>query len=180
MFAAALGCGQSSAEVPGAELAARAQQTTAEVGKELSAVAQAWIAGFEPRSAMDTLMRAGRTVTPTAVALGEALSSAVDSDHVVEPIYRELTPEDIAAVDAAIGDLPRVEVVDGVTVGYKQLDELSLERYHEERGYLVVWRTENRMIGLLYRSSKTIDVDALIALTPRLMKVTSSTLEAIR
>ena len=79
-------------------------------------------------------------------------------------------------VDKAIGDMPRVEVVDGVTVGFRQMDQVDTSTRVKERGYLVMWRHENHLVGFVYRSTRTINVDQLVAETPRLIELTQRTL----
>ena len=110
-----------------------------------------------------------------AAEIAESASKVIDTEHLIEPIYQEVEDGDGADVDKAISDMPRVEVIDGLTIGFKQLDETSAEAVVKERGYLVTWREGNHLIGFVYRSKKTIDLEALVAETPRIVSLVRST-----
>ena len=116
-------------------------------------------------------MREGKQIAPVAVEIAQSVSSAIDSDTAIEPIYQKIEDGKSAEVDAAISDMPRTEVVDGLTIGFKQLDETSNEKTVKERGYLVTWRDGDHLYGFVYHSKRTIDVDKLVSDAPRLLKL---------
>ncbi len=145
---------------------------------ELSQTAKAWLAAQASKATdgdIETIIQAGVQLTPVAVEATALLAEAVDSDTAIEPIFQKID-EDPAKVDKAIGDMPRVEAVDGVTVGYKQMDSLDLDQSVKQRGYLVMWRHEDHLVGFVYRSKRTIDIKKLIAETPRLIALTQQAL----
>ena len=93
----------------------------------------------------------------------------------LEPVYQPIgAPGDDpetgnAKADAAIKDMGRVEVVDGVSVGFKDLTSTSTRERVSERGYLVLWRKDDHLVGFVYRSRKTIDLEKLVAEAPKLL-----------
>jgi hypothetical protein len=115
----------------------------------------------------------GKQLGPEALAIGSNLRKAVDSDTSIDPIYQEVQDggRTAAELDAAIGDMPRTEVIGGVTVGFQQIDELSEHRSLKERGYLVAWRQGDHLVGFVYRSRREIDIDKVVAEAPRLVKL---------
>jgi hypothetical protein len=76
-------------------------------------------------------------------------------------------------VDQDIADMPRTEVIDGVTVGFKRVRELSNSEKVDEDAYLVLWRRDDEIVGFVYQKKSRIDLDALVKETPRLMKLVS-------
>jgi hypothetical protein len=137
---------------------------------ELSDTANRWV--DEQGGSMGKVIKTGKQVAPVALEIGKTLSSAVESDRVIEPIFQEIEEGKTSEVDAAIAEMPRTEVIDGLTVGFKQLDEKSTDRMVTERGYLVTWRQDDHLIGFVYRSKETIDIEKLVAETPRLVALT--------
>jgi hypothetical protein len=100
-----------------------------------------------------------------AAKIGAAAAEVVDGDTTIIPIYQGIEDAEARArVDAAIGQMPRSEVIDGLTVGFKELTDLDSQRRTAESGYLVVWRRDNQLIGFIYRSKTTIDFAKLAAL----------------
>lgn len=73
-------------------------------------------------------------------------------------------------VDAAIGDMPRTEVIDGVTVGFKQLASLDTDKQLTEKAYLVLWRKDDHLVGFVYRSRKEIVLGAVVREAPALVR----------
>lgn len=138
---------------------------------ELSETTKAWLADATSEEAIATLIREGEQIAPVAMEIGESVSSAIDSDTVIEPIYQKVEEGAADEVDAAIADMPRTEVVDGLTIGFERLDETSNARMVEERAYLITWRDGDRLYGFVYRSKRTIDVEKLVADTPRLLEL---------
>ena len=120
----------------------------------------------------------GAQIVPVAAELGRVLYAAVDKDVDLEPIYQDL--EDAAAraeLDARIADMPRVETIDGVDVGFSRFDETDASHSSSGASYLVMWRSENKLIGFVYRSRTDIDIDQLVAEAPRLVAAARKALE---
>lgn len=67
-----------------------------------------------------------------------------------------------AALDRAIGKMPRVEVIDGLTVGFTP---------QSKRQYLVVWRQGDALVGFVYTSLVDRIIDEVVAQAPRLVKL---------
>ncbi len=145
---------------------------------ELSQTAKAWIAEQAKKAGsadIESIIQTGAQLTPVALEASKLLADAVDSDRAIEPIFQKID-DDPAKVDKAIGDMPRVEAIDGVTVGFKQMDSLDADQSVKERGYLVMWRHDEHLVGFVYRSKRTIDLKALVAETPRLIALTQQAL----
>ena len=138
---------------------------------ELSDTAKGWLAAVTDEQTIETVVREGKQIAPVAVEIGKSLHDAIDSDTAIEPIFQKIEPGDADKVDAAISDMPRTEVVDGLKIGFKQLDETTNSHMVKERGYLVTWRDGDRLYGFVYHSKRTIDVDKLVADAPRLLRL---------
>ncbi len=67
-------------------------------------------------------------------------------------------------------------MIEGLTVGFQQLDSQSTDELVKERGYLVTWREGDHLIGFVYRSKRTIDVERLVADMPKLLALTKTAL----
>lgn len=90
------------------------------------------------------------------------VADAVDSDTNIMPIYQDIGDEAAQAkVDAAIKGMPRTEVIDGVTVGFKDMVDTDGAHRTSESGYLVVWRKDDKLIGFVIRRKLKIDLDKL-------------------
>lgn len=135
----------------------------------LSETAKGWLATATDEQTIEAVVREGKQIAPVAVEIAQSVSSAIDSDTAIEPIYQKIEDGKTAEVDAAISDMPRTEVVDGLTIGFKQLDETSNEKKVTERGYLVTWRDGDHLYGFVYHSKRTIDVEKLVSDAPRLL-----------
>lgn len=140
---------------------------------QLSTSASGWL-NMQAKSAgggIEAAIVKGQQIAPTALEIGSNVRKAVDSDTLIEPIYQEVDDggRSSAEVDAAIGDMPRTEVIGGVTMGFKQMDELSEKRSLKERGYLVMWRQGDHLVGFVYRSRREIDIDKVVAEAPKLV-----------
>ncbi len=138
---------------------------------ELSATAKGWLATATDDDTIEAVVREGTQIAPVAVEIGRTLHAAIDSDTAIEPIFQKVPEGESEQVDAAIADMPRTEVVDGLKIGFKQFDETTNSRQIKERGYLVTWRDGDRLYGFVYRSKRTIDIDKLVADTPRLLRL---------
>jgi hypothetical protein len=145
---------------------------------ELSDSASDWLDKKAADGGIEKYVTAGKQIAPAAVAVAGSLHDAVDSDTVVEPIFRPVQAED-AKVDAAIEDMPRTEVIDGLTVGFKQIDELTRDSSVKERGYLVMWRQGDHLVGFVYRSRREIDLDKVVAEAPKIIALCKATAAAL-
>lgn len=150
---------------------------------ELSRTAKAWLAEQATEGNIVSYVTKGVQLAPAAAEAGKVLVDAVDSDTAVEPIYLHLGQHlgadeeaDLAKVDAAIADMPRVEVVDDVTVGFEQLEGFEGSDHVKERGFLVMWRHQDHLVGFVYRSKRRIDLAAVVAETPRIIRMTQQAL----
>jgi hypothetical protein len=139
---------------------------------ELSDTANGWI--DERGGSMGKVIATGKQVAPVALEIGKTVGGAVESDRKIEPIFQEIEEGKAPEVDEAIAAMPRTEVIDGLTVGFKQLDETSPDKVVKERGYLITWREGDHLIGFVYRSTSTVDIEKLVAETPRLVALTKT------
>ncbi|MGH1342956.1 MAG: hypothetical protein ACRBN8_15445 [Nannocystales bacterium] len=145
---------------------------------EFSETAKAWFAKATDEETIEAVVREGTQIAPVAVEIGRTLHAAIDSDTAIEPIYQKVPPGGSEQVDAAISDMPRTEVVDGLKIGFKQLDETTNSHQIKERGYLVTWRDGDHLYGFVYRSKRSIDIDKLVADTPRLLRLAKTAVTA--
>lgn len=145
---------------------------------ELSESAKAWLKAQASGddSTIEAVLTRGVQLAPVALEATKVLVEATDTETAIEPIFQEVG-SDTAKTDAAIKGMPRVEVIDGLTVGFKQMDSLDASKKVEQRGYLVMWRHEDHLVGFVYRSTRTIDIEKLVAETPRLVKLTQKALD---
>jgi hypothetical protein len=152
-------------------LAGKASSLGGDVVAALTPGAQAVRGGIE-----DIVLR-GTQVGEVAEEIGVTLTGAVDSNTVIRPIYQKLDDEAaMAETDKAIGDMPRTEVIDGLTVGFKDLTRIDTKQRVTDSGYLVVWRSDDRLIGFVYRSKSVIDLELLVRETPRLIRLVGTLL----
>lgn len=145
---------------------------------EFSETAKAWLAAATDEATIEAVVREGTQVAPVAIEIGRTLHAAIDSDTAIEPIFQKVPEGEAEQVDAAISDMPRTEVVDGLKIGFKQLDETTNTHQIKERGYLVTWRDGDRLYGFVYRSKRSIDIDKLVADTPRLLRLAKAAVTA--
>ncbi len=151
---------------------------------QLSETARSWLAqGAEAsRSGIEAVLQRGQQAAPVAMEIGAALASAVDSDTMFEPIYQEVrgdSPELAlrrSEADAAISGMTRVEVIDGLQVGFKELASIDLGHRVTESAYLVVWRQDDRLVGFVYRSRRDVALAQLVSVAPRLIGLARSVL----
>ena len=131
---------------------------------------------------IEAVLKRGEQGIPVAVEIGKALVGAVDSDTLIEPIYQEVgggSPElavKRSEADAAIKGMTRVEVIDGLQVGFKELSSLDLGHSVSEQAFLVVWRQDDRLIGFVYRSRRDIALQQLVAVAPKIVGLVRSAL----
>jgi hypothetical protein len=146
---------------------------------ELSDSAKTWLksqADGSDDSSIESVLVKGVQLAPVALEATKVLIEATDSETAIEPIFQKVDG-DSSKADAAIKGMPRVEAIDGLTIGFKQMDSLDTSKKVEQRAYLVMWRHEDHLVGFVYRSTRTIDIEKLVAETPRLMKLTQKALE---
>jgi len=176
----------AAASERGAEAAQAAADWAGELYRsgQLSDTARAWIksGAAASQSGIEAVLQRGEQAVPVATEIGKTLASAIDSDTMIEPIYQEVSgasPELALAraeADAAISGMTRVEVIDGLQVGFKDLATLDLGHKVNESAYLVVWRQGDRLVGFVYRSRRDIDLAQLVSAAPRLVGLVRSVL----
>ncbi|MFO0612886.1 MAG: hypothetical protein U0414_09875 [Polyangiaceae bacterium] len=141
---------------------------------KLSDVGRSLVASAAKTSGIEQTVAKGAQLAPAAWEVAKVINGAVDDQTVLEPIVEKA--DDPAAVDAAIGGMPRVEVFDGVHVGFRKLDDLTVDKSVKERAFLVLWRRDDKLVGFLYRSHREIDLDALVKAAPRLVALFNGSL----
>lgn len=109
----------------------------------------------------------GTQLAPEAWEIAKVVNAAVDDETVIEPIVQDAN--DKAALDKAVVAMPRVEVIDGVQVGFKKLDAVDAQKSVKERAFLVTWRRDGKLLGFVYRSKREIDIEALVKTAPKLV-----------
>ena len=136
---------------------------------ELSDDAESWIKAkaAEASDSIEDVIVEHEQMAPEAAVIGASLASAVDKDTGFEPIYTKV--DDTAEVDERIGNMPRVEVIDGLTVGIKRVDTWEGLTTKKERGYLIVWRDGEHLKGFVYRSRSEIDLGKVAEAAPKLI-----------
>jgi hypothetical protein len=160
--------------------ATKALADVSEVG-DLSAATKEWLAkGTDAAGrSIEAVVGAGAQLAPVALQIGKVLDQAVDREISIEPIFQRLDDASAQArTDTAIGEMPRVEVIDGLQVGFKRVSELDVHRHKTESAYLVVWRKSDHLVGFVYRSRREIDIERLVAETPRLVRLVLAALES--
>ncbi len=151
---------------------------------QLTDTARGWLkqGAAASQAGIEAVLQRGEQAVPVATEIGKALASAVDSDTMIEPIYQEVSgasPElalGRAEADAAISGMTRVEVIDGLQVGFKELSSLDLGHRVSESAYLVVWRQGDRLVGFVYRSRRDVAIAQLVSAAPRLIGLVRSVL----
>jgi hypothetical protein len=121
---------------------------------------------------VESMLTRGVQLAPVALEVGKSLHGAIDSDTDIEPIVQDLEDADAQAeLDKRIQDMPRVETIDGVSVGFKDMTQWDSGGRESESAYLILWRADKRLFGLVYRSKKRVNIDKLVAEAPRLIKL---------
>lgn len=144
---------------------------------ELSKSALAWLSSNTEDADIQKVLAKGAQVAPVALEIAKTVNAAVDSETAIEPIYQSLDGRDPAEVDKAISSMARVEVIDGLKVGFDQLSRTDTSVKVDETAYLVTWRREDHLIGFVYRTKRTIDIDMLVKEAPRLIAMTKAAIE---
>ncbi len=180
--APSLACSEDTADKAkdkGKELAGDLGDKAKDKAGELSDAAKGIFAkGAEASdSGVEALLAKGEQLAPVAFDVAKTLHGFVDGDIDIEPIVQDLDDEGAQAeLDARIKDMPRVETIDGVDVGFKDVTQWDSDGRQTESAYLVLWRRDNRLLGLVYRSNKRIHIDKVVAETPRLLGLVSGAL----
>jgi len=151
---------------------------------QLTDTARAWLkqGAAASQAGIEAVLQRGEQAVPVATEIGKALASAVDSDTMIEPIYQKVSgasPElalGRAEADAAISGMTRIEIIDGLQVGFKELSSLDLGHRVSESAYLVVWRQGDRLVGFVYRSRRDVAIGQLVSAAPRLIGLVRSVL----
>lgn len=119
---------------------------------------------------VESMLHRGVQLAPVALEIAKSVHAAVDSGVEIEPIVQDLDDEQAQAeLDRRIEDMPRVETIDGVSVGFKDMTQWNSGRRESESAYLILWRADKRLLGLVYRSHGRINMDKLVADAPRLI-----------
>jgi len=140
---------------------------------ELSDRSKDWLEKAEDAGeGIEGIVAKGTQLAPVALEIGRVVNESVDKDMAIEPIYQELGDETAQAeLDEKLAKMPKTQEVDGVKIGFKQLTETSSEKKITEKAYLVIWRRDDHLVGFIYRTRSEVDIDKLIAETPRLVKL---------
>jgi len=160
--------------------ATRAVDDVSEEGA-LSATTREWLAkGADAAGrSIEAVVGAGAQLAPVALQLARVLDEAVDREITIEPIFQPLDDAEARArTDTAIGEMPRVEVIEGLQVGFKRVSELDVRKHRTESAYLVVWRRDDHLVGFVYRSRREIDLERLVEEAPRLVRLVLAALES--
>jgi hypothetical protein len=174
LLAVSIACEQTTKVVDDAKRATtRAWAGLTDTG-ELSKSAAGWVEGLADGEDIGKVVSKGVQLAPAALEIAKTVNAAVDSETAVEPIYQALDGRDPAEVDKAISQMSRVEVIDGLKVGFDQLSRTNTGVSIDESAYLVTWRHEDHLIGFVYRTKRTIDIDKLVAEAPRLVTMTKA------
>jgi uncharacterized protein YfiM (DUF2279 family) len=144
----------------------------------LSESASAWLTSNAPtEGSAESLVAKGVQVAPVAVEIAKVANRAVDEETAIEPVYQKIEPGGEAKLDESIKAMPRVELVNGTTVGFKKLDSIENAKITKEQAVLVLWRKGDHLVGFLYRSKRTIDLELVIKETPRLYALTNAAIK---
>ena len=157
----------------------RGKQLWAERNGQLSDAANGILArGAQAQSdGVEALLSKGQQLAPVAMDVAKTLHSTVDADVDIEPIIQDLDDEEAQRqLDQRIGDMPRVETVNGVDVGFRDVSAWDSGGRESESAYLILWRADTRLIGLVYRSRQRIHIDKMVAEAPRLISLVQGVL----
>jgi hypothetical protein len=111
----------------------------------------------------------GAQLGPVALDVAKVLYDVVELDVTIEPIVQRVEPGAEKQADARIAAMPRVELANGVEVGFQELTRTSMRELANESAVLVLWRRERMLLGMLYRSRRALDVERLVRDAPRLV-----------
>lgn len=140
----------------------------------LSEAGVAWLSSQKPAegaTGVEGVVAKGIQIAPVVIEAHRVMNEAVDEDTAIEPIYQKIEAGKEPELDASIKAMPRMDVIDGVTVGFKKLDAIENAKLKKEQAVLVMWRRDDHLVGFLYRSQRTIDLEVVVKETPRLYKL---------
>ena len=121
------------------------------------------------RDHAENLIVDGKQQAGKAAAIAAAVAPKVAQGVGIRPIYVEVgAGGDGAAIDAAIGRMPRVEVIDGLTVGFRALGK---------RQVLVAYRRDDHLVGFVYTSLTDMIIEHVIDQAPRLIPLVKLAIE---
>lgn len=144
---------------------------------ELSDRAKTLLDAALPENGVEAALARGTQLAPVALEIGKAVHGAIDSDTKIEPIIQKVDdPDAQAELDAKIAGMPRVETIEGVSVGFKDMTQYDSGGRTSESSYLVLWRKDDRLLGFVYHSRQRISIDKLVAEAPRLVKLVQGAL----
>lgn len=145
---------------------------------ELSNRSKDWLeTAAEAGEGIEAVVATGTQLAPVALEIGKVVNESVDKDVAIEPIYQEIGDEAAQAeLDEKLAKMPKTQEIDGVKIGFKQLTETSSEKKVTEKAYLVIWRRGDHLVGFIYRTRSEVDIDKLVAETPRLYKLVNGAL----
>ncbi len=144
---------------------------------ELSDRAKTLLDAALPENGVEAALARGTQLAPVALEIGKAVHGAIDSDTKIEPIIQKVDdPDAQAELDAKIAGMPRVETIEGVSVGFKDMTQYDSGGRTSESAYLVLWRKDDRLLGFVYHSRQRISLDKLVADAPRLIKLVQGAL----
>jgi hypothetical protein len=115
----------------------------------------------------------GVQVTPVALEIAKVANKAVDEETAIEPVARRSSP----AARPSSTDRSRRCRASSFERHHRRLQKLdSIEnaKITKEQAVLVLWRKGDHLVGFLYRSKKTIDLELVIKETPRLYALTNA------
>ena len=116
------------------------------------------------------LLDKGVQLAPVAFDIAKTLHESIDSDVDIEPIVQAVDdPQAQAELDARISDMPRVETINGLDVGFKDVSQWDSGGRETESAYLILWRKGDRLYGLIYRSRSRVNIDKIVEEAPRLI-----------
>ncbi|MBK6517067.1 MAG: hypothetical protein IPM79_20555 [Polyangiaceae bacterium] len=133
-----------------------------------------WLSSQKPAdgsTGVEGVVAKGIQIAPVVIEAHRVMNQAVDEDTAIEPIYQPIEAGKEPELDASIKAMPRMDVVDGVTVGFKKLDSIENTKIKKEQAVLVLWRRDTHLVGFLYRSHRTVDLEVVVTETPRLYKL---------
>lgn len=147
---------------------------------ELSSSAQGWLretAGDEAADNAEAWVLKGKQLTAAAKEVGGTLNAAIDREWACEPILQLVEdPSAQAQLDGLIGDMPRVETIEGLSIGFKNIGGQTATGTQKDRGLLVLWRRDDHLYGFVLRARRKIDMELLVREMPRLMKIVEAAL----
>ncbi len=143
----------------------------------LSQGANEWLSKQTSNDAALAAVQKGVQLAPVAIEAAKVLNQAVDDETAIEPIFQKVDPEKQKEIDDAIGSMPKVEVINGVKVGFRKLDAVETSKLKKEQAAVVLWRKDDHVIGFVYRTKRTIDLEVLAKEAPRLITLTETALE---